>query len=186
MRTSSTGSAGFTLVELMVVAVLVAAFATMIVPRLMGATSSAQLRESAQRLLVSARTGRDFAATRRCACRLVVDATEGRYALSYQDDPQHQPGQFVPLPTGVGRGESLPPGLRFARVWVEPRGRRDGLAAQDGAITFDPTGQADAAIVQIADSRRTVSLMISPASGYARLVSQAVDVLPNDRRDLDE
>ena len=187
MRTSSTGDGdGFTLVETIIVIVLVAVLATMAIPRLSGATGAGRLRESARRLAVTARYARDFAVTRRSNCRLVIDATEHRYALTFQSDPQHRPNEFLPMRTGIGKGERLTEPLRFEKVWIVERARPVLTTSRTDCITFDAMGQADPAVVAITDGRCTYSMLVAPSSGKTRLVEGPVDELPNDRQDLDE
>ena len=186
MRTSSTGKVGFTIVELIVVVVLVGVVATMIAPRFSRGVGAARLRESARRLLATAQYARDFAVTRRCDCRLVLDENEQRYALACQEDPVHRPGEFSALRSGVGRAERLPEGLRFSRVWIEPRNRSDETSSQRDWIVFDPLGRADAAIVQITDGTHTYSMLVSPSSAKVRLADGEIGELPNDRWDMDE
>jgi len=176
----STGDRGFTLVELVVVIVVVAVLATAIVPRLSAGTGSARLRSAASRLLTAARYARDFAVTRRCVCRLGIDSDEGRYGLAYRAGPAEE---FRPM-RGVGGQERLSEPLRFAKVRIARR-RDDGTVAEAKGVVFTPTGTADAAVVQITDGRRTISIVVAPNTARARLVDGAVDELPNDRVDLD-
>ena len=189
MRTSPTGSRrAFTLVELTVVVIILAVLATMIVPRLYSATGSARLRSSAGRLLVTARYARDYAATHRCDCWLMIDPAEDRYGLAYQQDPEHRPGEMLPLRAGIGKPERLGKGIRFSKVRIKPRHRGRGSTAeeQSGSIVFQPAGRADAAVVEITDGKRKCSLLVAPNTGEARLVEGAVSGLPDDRVDLDE
>ncbi len=165
--------------------VIVSVLAAMIAPRLHTATGSAQLRSSASRLLVAAQYARSFAATHRCICQLLIDPAEGRYGLACQYDPEGRPDEFRPLRTGVGKAESLGPGLRFSKLWIKRQGR-DEAGEQVTCITFRPSGQADAAVVEISDGRRAVSMLLGPCTGQARLVEGIVEQLPNDRIDLDE
>ena len=130
---------------------------------------------------------------------MVFDSDERRYGLLYQRYPQHKPNEFVPLRGGVGRAERLAEPLRFSKVQIEQRPRLDGalpaeaLAARGGAavprqacITFDPSGEADAAIVEITDGKRAYSILVAPYTAQAKMVEGAVDTTPNDRWDLDE
>jgi hypothetical protein len=157
----------------------------MVVPRLHSATGSAQLRTSAARLLVAARYARDLAVTHRCACLLVIDSDEQCYGLLCQVDPEHRPGEFRPFRTGIGKSERLGGQLRFGKVWIDRCGP-DGLGRHADGITFTPTGGADAAVIQITDGRRTVSIVVAPNTAQVKLVEGAVAELPNDRVDLDE
>ena len=181
-RVSRITASAFTLVELVVVIVIVAVLATMAVPRLSGRLSSSQLRASAQAFLMTVRYARDFAATRRRVCRLAMDRESQRYGLQYQKDPEHRPGLFVPIRSGVGKAGALQDGIRFARIWIEPAGRRERTA---DCVTFETSGEADAAIVEITDGKRTMSVVLVPSSGRALLVDGIADERPNDRRDLD-
>ena len=182
---SSTGNRAFTVVELMVVVVIVSVLATMVVPRLHGSAASARLRSAASRLLVTAQYGRDFAARRRCQCRLMFDLGRQCYALAYQTEPGRRPNEFRPLRSGLGRTERLGESLRFGKLWIEPRRRRGPAQRRRDWITFDPTGQADAAVLEITDGRRSYSIVVAPHTGRARLAEGKVRELPNDRRDLD-
>jgi len=147
--------------------------------------SSSKLRGSARQLLVAAQYARDFAATRRCKSRLIIDLDQQQYALAFQPDPQHNPSEFVPLATGLGRAQRLAEGLRFARVWIEPRQGHDQPPDQLDYITFEPNGQTDAAVMEITNGQQTYSVLIAPHTGYAKLIEGTSDVLPNDRLDLD-
>ena len=189
MRTSSTGNRGFTLVEMIVVVVIVSVLTTMIVPRMYRARGSGRLRQSARRLLVTAQYARDFAATRRCKCRLIIDSEQQQYGLARQKDVEGEANEFVPLEASLGKSERLGEGLRFGRIRIEPQkgaGERGEKTEQADYISFEPSGQADAAVVEITDGEDTYSLLVMPHTGYARLEEGIVNELPNDRLDLDE
>jgi len=189
-QTSATGDKGFTLIEIIVVVVIISILATMTIPRMYGGNSSAKLRGSARRLLVTAQYARDFAATHRCQCRIIIDPDQQRYALTYQIDPQHNPNEFVPLGSGLGKSQRLDEGLTFARLRIESRqGPEPDQPLREviniNHLTFEPTGQADSAVLEITDGKDIYSLLIAPYTGYAKLVEGTVSELPNDRIDLD-
>ena len=188
MQTSVTGNdrRGFTLVELIVVVAIVAVLAGMIAPRMFGAGSSARLKQSARRLLATAKYARDYAATRRCKCRLVIDPEKQQYRLLRQKDPEHEPNEFVGLDTSLGKTEGLGEGLRFGRIRIEPRQGRDEKNQEANCISFEPAGQADTAAIEVTDGEQTYSLLVMGHTGYARLEEGESDKLPNDRMDLDE
>lgn len=186
MRISRTGNKGFTLVELTVVLMIIAVATTLVVPQVLGSITSVRLRESARDLLVAARYAHDFATTRRRVCRLVIDTKQQTYHIEYQSDPQRRPHEFKSMSGGPIKLKRLGKGVEFAHVAIDPTRRPwsdDREAA--GVITFDPTGGADAAIVQITNGKRTSSLLIERSSGRATLLDRAVDQLPGDREDLD-
>ena len=186
MRTSITGTKGFTLVELTVVVVIISVLATMTVPRLYSSTGSTRLRESALRLALACRYARDFAANHRRECRLVFDSEQGSHVLTAQLDPEQRPDEFRRLATSVGRIERLGDGVRFGKLRIEPRPRLHGNKPRRDSITFDPSGQADAAVVEITDGRRTYSILVAPHTARVKVVDGVVGELPNDRRDLDD
>ncbi len=183
----STGNrrTAFTLVELIVVVVLVTVLAGMIAPRLWGAGGAASLQSAARRLTIAGQYARDFAATHRCRCRLVLDTKTGRFQLIYQVDPEHKPEEYKPVRGELGRAESLEEPLRFGWIRVEPSRPGENNETKDNQITFYPSGQSDAAIVQITDGRRTYSVVVLPSRGRCRLIEGAVEQLPGDQWDLD-
>lgn len=186
MRTSSTGNRGFTLVELIVVLVIISVLTTMIVPRMYRSGGSTQLRQSAHRFLLTVQYALNFAATRRCQCRLMIDTQQQRYTIVRQKDPQHDPNEFIPIDAALAKAEQLGEGMKFSKVWIEPRQGRAEKNEQADCITFEPTGQADAAVVEITDGKRTYSVLVMPHTGHAKLVEGSAAKLPNDRLDLDE
>ena len=175
----------FTLVELIVVVVLVTVLAGMVGLRLWGAGRGASLRAAARRVHIAAQYARDFAATRRCNCRLTLDPKTGGFQLVYQADPEHRPDEFQPVRGGPGRTETLEEPLRFSRIRVEPTEPRANDDAKENQITFYPSGRSDAAIVQITDGRRTYSVVVFPSRGRCRMIEGAVEQLPDDQLDLD-
>ncbi|NQU75925.1 MAG: prepilin-type N-terminal cleavage/methylation domain-containing protein [Planctomycetes bacterium] len=186
MPTSSTGTNNaFTLVELIVVIAVISVLATMAIPPLASAAGERQLRVSARRLLVTARYARDFAATHRRMCRLLIDQRQGRYALFQQADPRQGGDEYHPLHAGIGGPERLAHPLRFAKVLIEPRSLREASRPPGDCITFDAFGQADPAVVAITDGRRSYSILIEPATGRARLAEGIAEKTPDDRVDLD-
>ena len=184
-QTSATGNRGFTLVEIIVVVVIISVLASMIVPGMYAGRSLGRLRGSARQLLVAAQYARDFATTRRCKCRLMIDVDKQQYVLAFQQDPQHNPSEFVRLRTGLGRTQGLGKGLRFGRVRIEPREGQEQPRQKIDYITFEPSGQADAAVLEITNGEQTYSVLIAPYTGYAKLIEGTTDALPNDRLDLD-
>ena len=182
MPTWSTGSGrGFTLAELIVVVSIIAVLATMTIPRMTAGTSSATLRAPTRDLLSMARYARDYAATRACECRLVIDAAEGRFVLTAPADP-NRPDEFRTLRTTVVKRRTLPDGVRFGRIRI----RRTIEHEEAGdVIAFRPDGRSDAAIVEITDGRRTCSLVVHPDSGRPKLVEDVVAEFRDERIDLD-
>ena len=184
MRTSSTGNRGFTLVEVCVVMVRVAIAAGMTIPRLASGSGTRKLASSARGILLTMQYARDYATTRRLACRLRIDPEGRRYGLEYEKDPQRRPGEFVPLPHSLGKAQTLESPIRFERVRIEPTWKH--LADEKiVAIRFDLSGQTDAAIVEITDGEEVFSLLLNPCTGRVELIKGKVENPAADRVDLD-
>lgn len=174
----------FTLVELTVVIVVIVIVAGLAAPQMLGAFGSAQLRDSARRLSTAARYARDFAATRRRACRIVFEADGSGWQLQMQTKPTTDPALFEPMQTGPIKPSKLPTNVKLARLDVATSER--ALPGRNNrAIVFEPSGQADAAIIAITDGKRTWSLVISGLDGRATLVDGIVEQPPVEREDLD-
>jgi len=182
MLRSDTHRRGFTLIEILMVVVVIAVAMGMFVPQFVRRISATKLREAGHHLFVMARYAHEFAVTRRCTCRLLIDPKRNRFGLVYQVDPEHRASEYVPMRRDGMRQTTLPQGVRFAEVLA------DSVANQDPkeiVISFDPTGQATAAIIQLTDGHRTWSIVIEPNRGRVELVDQAINAFPHDRKDLD-
>jgi Tfp pilus assembly protein FimT len=170
-------------VELMVVMAVIALLAGMTVPRMWAGSRRARLRGACQRLMLAAQYARDYAVTRRCQTRLVINADEGTYAVAA---PTGENGEYEPLADGPGRPEALGEGLGFAQVLIDPCAAPLDEVDQGGLIVrFQPSGQADAAVVQVRDEQETYSVTVQPATARVRVVAAEVTDMPLGRVDLD-
>jgi Tfp pilus assembly protein FimT len=164
-----------------VVMILVAVLVGMTVPMLAGAAGSRRCKEQAGALLTAARYAHEYAVTHRVPCRLAIDAAGGEGTLQKQDEDATGGQTFVSIGLGWGKPVVLTDGVRFGRVEIEPaEGRTD-----DSSVVFRPTGEADAAVIEVTDGRWTYTLLVLPTSGRARLIEGTVRGIPNDRVDLD-
>jgi prepilin-type N-terminal cleavage/methylation domain-containing protein len=171
----------FTLVEMAVVIVLVAVLVGMTAPMLGGAAASRRCKEQAAALLTAARYAREYAVTHRVPCRLAIDTATGQCTLEKQDEDATGAQTFASIGLGWGKPVVLTNGVRFGRVQIEPA---EGRTA-DSSVMFRPTGEADAAVIEVTDGRWTYTLLILPTSGRARLMEGVSRGIPNDRVDLD-
>jgi hypothetical protein len=101
---------------------------------------------------------------------LALNSDTGEFVVEAELDAA-QPGQFQPVQADLNRKQRLAHGIRFGTInirpvlsgAVEPRG-------QAHAVTFEPLGTADAAVIEVTDGTRSWSLRIAPSTGRAELV----------------
>jgi len=173
MPTSTAGNltdrprkAGFTLIELCVVLLLIGLFAGLLIPNLdrVGQgnldTSARRLRGTVKYLFnEAALTGREH--------RLVYDLDHGTYqAMILQAD-----GELAPL-QGTGKGATLLEGVRFRELILRGHG-----SFSTGEITtrIHPTGWLEETIIHLQDrAGKELTLRIAPLSGIT-------DIYPGDK-----
>lgn len=174
----------FTLIELLVVITVISVLAGMAITSFGGSLDKARLEESTRRLHTVVRYAHRYALTHQRMCRVVLtvddlDAGSGYRMEVESSDPDAQ-DTFTAMQSGVGKPVKLSGKVRFAQVLIE-----NADTGEDYVITFHPTGQANAAAIQLTDGKRTWSVVIEPNTGRSRLVDEAVNQTPNMREDLD-
>jgi type II secretion system protein H len=176
----------FTLVEVMVVVVIIGVLAGMAVVSMGASSGAAGLRASAAQLKHAAEYAHGYAATRGVACRLVFDTEGGRFFLEREKDALAEPGQYEVMTEEGMRPVTLPTGVTFGEVRIEAAGAGGaGGATQAKVVTFRPTGEADAAAVEVTAGERTWTLRIAPATGRCELLEGKATEMLTDRMDLD-
>jgi type II secretion system protein H len=100
---------GFTLIELVMVLVVIAAALAVAAPSLGGWRRGQRLTTAGDEFLAAVRHGRALAVANAQVHRLYVDASAGRYWLMQQDGQE-----FVNLGTGMGRQFELPEGCTIS------------------------------------------------------------------------
>ncbi len=155
-------SAGFTLVELLLVVTILATTAALVAPSFRGFYAGRQLADAAARLSVLLRRARTKAATEQLRVRLNIDPDSRIYWLTVEADPFEAPGAFVPPGDAWGRRFTLPNGVQLSRVTIdgedaEPVAFESTSAAtiwtpESGSayrIAFEPGGAAPDAVITI-------------------------------------
>lgn len=174
----------FTLIELMVVVIVIAVLSGMAITSFGGSLNKTRLAESAQRLHTVVRYAHRYALTHRCVCRITFktdDPDDGPgYKMEVESTDPDATDTFTVIQSGVGKPVKLTGKLRFAKVLIE-----NGDLGQQYVITFQPTGEANAAAIQLTDGKRTWTVLIEPNTSRSRVVDHAVDQIPNMREDLD-
>ncbi len=173
---SSVGRRAFTLVEVTVVLAIVVVLAAMIVPRYAGSLATAELKDSARQLQLSAQHARQYAVTHQRPCRIRLDVAANQYTLECQD-PEGQ-GRFVPVAT-PSKPVALGKSVKFGRLRIESDQQDEPM------VVFSPSGQAQAAVLEVTDGRQTYSVIVVPSTARAKLAQGRVEEPPDDRQDLD-
>jgi type II secretion system protein H len=180
--------AGFTLVELMVVVVLIAILAAVIIPEMKGSMNDALLRSTSQELVSVFNVAASRAISINQAQRVRLDHKTGKYVIEAR---AHEPGgaaRFVPVKDlADGEGtldqriafEILRPGETAAggaQAEPEPGGstagpRPESDPADGEGITFYPDGTADGGDIVLRDREGfRVALRINPVTSRVRII----------------
>jgi hypothetical protein len=72
--------------------------------------------------------------------------------------------------------------VRFTNLSIQPR---DSSSDLPQTITFEPTGECDAALIELSDGRATFTIVVTPNTGLVHLNKGPAREIPSDREDLD-
>lgn len=202
MREARHSTAGFTLVELLIVLAIVALVAGLAVPALEGLTG-ANARKAAGELAGSSRALFDVAALRNATCRMALDldhrafwaeCAPGRTGVSA--DPDHEPddraleerfpeekdaevrrllarSRFGEYKDRLVQKRALPGSAAFGPIRIE--GRRDAVEQGTAYVHFFPGGQAQRAVIPIVDGKNVYTVVVEPFTGRSRVVVGPVE-----------
>jgi prepilin-type N-terminal cleavage/methylation domain-containing protein len=171
LRRFARNAAGFTLLELAVVMMIMGLVIMLAVPYL-GSLGNAQLKSETRRLASRANYLYEEAAAQKVMLRLVFDLDHNGYFVMRFDPFAAKPA-IVSEPGLAGVRAMMPPGVRIRDVWVEGVGR-----LRKGSIScqFYPTGYVDATVVHMTDARGVIyTLSISPTSGQVAITNKDLD-----------
>jgi len=136
-RVCHTRAAGFTLLELILVMVIICTVLAMASPSLRGFFASRATHDAAAQMVALAQFARAQAAAEGRVYRLNLDSENGQYWLTRQEQ-----GAFAPLPSEFGRVFSLPEGTSAS--WDTSTG-----ADAPDRVSFYPDGRAEAARIHL-------------------------------------
>lgn len=160
-RTGGVHDAGFTLLEIAVVCLIIGLIATLVVPYV-GIFRSTQIKGEVRRLAGRATFLYQEAAARKLVIRLTFDMDNNRYFAMVLDPYSPQP-TFAP---DVERGAEpvrLPNDVKLRDVTVEGVGL---LAKGTTSCIFYPEGWVDGTVVHLVDITGTVfTLAFAPLTG---------------------
>jgi general secretion pathway protein H len=165
-------AAGFTLLELAIVLLVLAIGANFLIPRLRNA-DALRLTASADRLAATTRFLYEEAAFRQRPMRLNFDLDRHEYWVTVLDLDRDTP-EFMVDETPLARPQVLPDGVAFRDVVLPAFGNvAEGIVFAQ----FHPEGYADPLVVHL-ESRAgaQATLAIEPLTGRTRVADGYVDV----------
>lgn len=168
---SRSRTAGFTLIEISLVLLIIAIVLALAIPRLRSLTG-AELQRQARRLTNVFRFLRSEAILTGRVYELHYDLTRERYWVSIIDESSDVPEKVSD--TGpLSRPVSLPNPVGISDVVLEGVGKLQQGQAQ---TTFYPDGYVDPTVVHLDDSREAYTLYVNSLTGRPTLVAGYFDV----------
>lgn len=146
------GGKGFTLIELIIVLVILAAVLTITFPRMEAFFSGSYLKSSTRRLVGTIRYLHDRSATTGKRLRLCYDLDEDEYWI----EEENEEGEFEELKTVLGRREALPEGISFLDI-ITPEGKMN--SGQTFTLFF-PKGYVTKSIIHLQNEKREVQTLL--------------------------
>lgn len=168
---------GFTLLELVAVMVVISAVGVLVLPRLAGGRARDRVMAQARTVVSLAKSARARAAGEGRAYLLVIDPAAGQVRLARRRDPLAEAADPEdPERERLDSAQSWSRPVPFERGVMVAEAQVQGvtlLLVDPFAITFRPTGEADAALVvfESAEGDR-VGVSVEPVLGRATIVEE--------------
>ncbi|MGA2265358.1 MAG: GspH/FimT family pseudopilin [Phycisphaerae bacterium] len=137
-------AAGFTLIELILVMVVISVVLALSAPSLHGFFASRQIADSARGMLSLMQWAQSQAIAQGSRCRLNIDAPSGTYWLTVE-----QAGGFVEPNQELGRQFRVPAGATVSL-------QSNATDPSASYVQFYPSGRSDVAVIEIRGSRGEV------------------------------
>lgn len=153
-------TAGFTLVEIVVVMVLMSLFLVFSVP-LFGNIGTSSLETSARRLSNTIKYLFNESALSGLEYRLIYDLDEGTYRAQILDAN----GQLTDA-TDQGRQAKLKGSVRFQDLSVPGRGK---MSAGQVTTRIHPSGWVEETIIHLDDGNNVLTMRVMPLSGMTEI-----------------
>ena len=162
-------SAGFTLIETMVVVLLLGTFFSMAMPRLLG-TGDANLRRASRGVITTIRYLHSRAAFEKRLYRLSFDLKAGQYWAEVLEGSEYRHDTNF----SSARRE-LPSGISFLDIQTE-RTQGKVMPGRDAFIFFMPNGTVDSAVIHLkADRGAFFTLSTNPYTGATKVFDDYIE-----------
>jgi len=155
---------GFTLIELCVVMVLIAALAAVAVPSFAGFWRASQERNCAWQVAALAHRARDYAIAHAVRAAVEYSDQEREFRLTVQSDDADASGEFQPLALAGAQPVRVPDAVENVALSVEGH-----EASSDWPLVFFPDGQALAAQIVLGGSEGAWTVSVVPLTGQAKV-----------------
>ncbi len=166
-RRDALGSSGFTLIELTLVLVIMAAVFALVIPRLRDPGRS-ELEAQSHHLVLTFRLLRSEAVLNGSAYRLNYDLDEQRYWVT-PGDPEVDLAQFARDVGTLARGTRLEQPVAIVDVVLPTLA---GKVSQGQIFTvFYPDGSIDPTVIHLANGRDAYTLWLNPMNGRLNMDS---------------
>lgn len=163
---SAPASAGFTLLEMLIVLFLLGGVLALVIPRIV---IGEDVGSTGRKFIGTLRSLQGMAAAIQKPVKLYLDLDRGTYWAMVLDGREEK----RPLDAAWAAPLSLPESIRFTEVSVGPAKRTYGRAE----LSFFPNGRIDPATVYLADSGNgLVGLTVDPLTGRIRTSDQRFDL----------
>ncbi len=190
-RMQKRGHAGFTLLEVMVVVILMAMMAAFAGGYYLRSQKRWQVERTSQELFLLLRYARVAAIERQATCKAYLDQTANRVWLTSYTENEEGGREEVVLENRFSRPVELPEHVQFMKIELkrleQARENNETEAEESEAdiITFRPDGTADQALIILGDTLTFFSITLDSVSGRAVCHSGIMDSLPQQVMDLD-
>lgn len=166
---SSLSSAGFTLLEILIVLFLLAGVLVIVLPRIV---IGEDLSSTGRKFIGTLRTLQGLAATGQKPVKLYMDLDQGTYWVKVVDGKEEK----LPLDAAWATPRSLPEAIRFAEVSVGQEKRTYGRAD----LSFFPNGRIDPVTVLFSDrNNNLLALAVDSFTGAIRTSEERIVPLLN-------
>jgi type II secretion system protein H len=169
--------AGFTLLEVTVVMVIVLLLSALAIPRMGGTLAEARLKQSARDVTGLLRFARDYCVVTEGTCEVRIDPDRDAYQFVAFDEEgrrveprnSRRPDERQRMAMGddVSDVRQLPKDVHFARIYSEAPLTEDTKLAR---VMYYPDGSATPATIAIQDDKqRAITVQVFRTTGMARV-----------------